>query len=307
MHSIGSRIFLPPHIIHPLQIIIMTDKKLIINADDFGLSEGINRAIIETHTAGAVTSASLMVNMPAYEHALDYIKSHPRLGVGVHLNVLRGKAMRSEQLLGGRLVDSDGCFSVGIISLMVNLRDDLLKQIELEYRAQIEQALSDGIDVTHLDSEKHHHMIPRIFRIVCRLAEEYNINHIRHAAQDFKGHGILLTRQLLKNILLNTWSLYNRKALNMYDIKHNDYFYGVHETGKYNRNTIVNIINSLRAGVSEIMMHPGYPCECDRNLIGRSFIDKCRRGELEVLLNSVSDIKLACKRNDVQMINYKQL
>ena len=84
-------------------------KKLIVNADDFGLTNGVNRAIIEGHTRGAITSATLMANMPAFDAAVRLAKDHPSLGVGLHFNITQGRPVADASRVGS-LIDDSGEF-----------------------------------------------------------------------------------------------------------------------------------------------------------------------------------------------------
>ena len=159
-------------------------KQLIINADDFGLTEGINRGIIQAYNNGILTSASLMANMPAFENAVFLLRESPNLGVGAHLNIVRGKPILPKKTISS-LVESEGNF----YSFFQVLKRLLLSrfnfdEIESEFRAQIKKILSYGVCITHLDTEKHLHFFPSILKILLKLAKEFRINKIRSFKQD---------------------------------------------------------------------------------------------------------------------------
>ncbi|MGE8205363.1 chitin disaccharide deacetylase [Heyndrickxia sp. NPDC080065] len=139
---------------------------LIINADDFGLSRGVNYGIIESHKNGIVTSTTLMVNMPAAEHAVNLVKNCPSLGVGVHLNLTAGKPIHTNV---PSLINDRGYF---------HHNRDLLKKgnwmdLEKELRAQIEYFYTLGLEPTHIDTHHNIHANEPISSIVESISKEY--------------------------------------------------------------------------------------------------------------------------------------
>ncbi len=129
----------------------MTARRLIVNADDFGLSRSVNRGILETHERGVVTSCTLLANGPAFEDGLKLLRETPGLGVGIHLNPLRGRPVSPAESLP-RLT-RNGSFHLkltGLIRLPFRL---IAEELEREYRAQIEKVLDHGLRPTHLDGE----------------------------------------------------------------------------------------------------------------------------------------------------------
>jgi len=175
--------------------------KLIINADDLGFSPIVNQTIYELHNLGQLSSTSLVVNMPASQLALDEIKDYPDLRVGIHLNLTKGKPI-SPQTMIPSLVKRSGYFYhpalfypraiVGAISP---------HDVETECRAQIEFAMKAGLGPSHLDSHNHWHILPHLFRIVQKLALEYNITSIRPTNLRYS---LLPSRFWLKNIVSRT-------------------------------------------------------------------------------------------------------
>src|SRR5215831_20185736 len=129
------------------------NKQLIVTADDFGLTDGVNRAVVRAHKEGVVTSASLMVNSPAFESAVELARQNPSLDIGLHLDL------------------TNKPFALAVRPHKLNL--------EREVRAQIEKALGTGLHITHLDGHKHVHIIPAVWKVVHALASEYGIRAIR--------------------------------------------------------------------------------------------------------------------------------
>ncbi|EMA6342511.1 chitin disaccharide deacetylase [Bacillus cytotoxicus] len=144
--------------------------QLIVNADDFGLSEGTNYGIIHGHVNGIVNSTTMMMNMPAVEHAVRLANEYPSLGVGVHLVLTAGKPLLTNV---PSLVDE----KTGLFHKQSIVREEEFnpKEVEREWNAQIEKFLSFGLRLTHLDSHHHIHGLPILHDVMKRLAAKYNV------------------------------------------------------------------------------------------------------------------------------------
>jgi predicted glycoside hydrolase/deacetylase ChbG (UPF0249 family) len=152
---------------------------LIINGDDLGLTRAVSDGIFQAHTNGLLTSASLLVNQPATEFAVQQLARHPNLGVGIHLNLCQGRPVLGPQAVPS-LVGSDGRFlapkemQARLMSWRVSR-----KQIEAEYRAQITLARAMGVDPTHADSHHHMHLFFAAVAPFRRALEAEGIQWIR--------------------------------------------------------------------------------------------------------------------------------
>jgi predicted glycoside hydrolase/deacetylase ChbG (UPF0249 family) len=138
----------------------MTEKRLIVNADDFGMSRGVTDAVILAHRYGFLTSTSLMVNMPAAEYAVQRLARVPGLGVGIHLNICAGRPVLPAPEIPS-LVGADGNFHspASMIRKLWTWRVSP-REIEAEFRAQIRWMKDRGITPTHADSHHHMHIYP---------------------------------------------------------------------------------------------------------------------------------------------------
>lgn len=236
-------------------------KKFILNADDFGMSEYYNQAVLEGSTKGILTSASLCANGEYFDNATDVIIPNcPNLSVGIHLNIIEGISLTHCPLL----TDNEGQFNNGYISLILKSLDkEFLYQVEQEFRAQIEKIIAK-INVDHIDSHVHTHAIPNIFKITARLAKEYNIPYIRtqlespYLVPSLKKHlNPKYPPNILKIILLNTFTLLNRPSVKQYGLKTNDYLIGVGYTGMMDDMTIEYGLKSLKKDcIAEALIHP---------------------------------------------------
>lgn len=145
--------------------------QLIVNADDFGFSSGVNYGIIDSHLNGIVNSATMMMNMEGTEQAIHLAKEHPSLQVGIHLVLTCGKPLLQDVL---SLTNEEGSFH-SLSELHSKKATVLLEEVEREWTAQIEKFLSSGVPLTHMDSHHHVHTIEELLPVVQRLSKKYNL------------------------------------------------------------------------------------------------------------------------------------
>lgn len=289
-------------------------KQLIVNADDFGLTEGVNRGILRAHRTGIVTSATLLANGAAFDAAVAAAREEPRLAVGVHLNLTEGRPVLDPCRVPS-LVNEEGEFYgqplrlVGrILSRQVNRTE-----VERELGAQIEKVLHAGIGVTHLDGHKHVHLLPTIPPIVARLARQYGIGGVRLAVERPVGLGGLLRRQGTAAITVVKQSLRARAFaglaiearthLQLAGLAYPMYFYGLAQTGLLGRAALEAILRDVPPGSSELMCHPGY---ADSAL---SQTPTRLREQREIELNALTspEILQLVSALGIQLINYRDL
>lgn len=233
--------------------------KFVLNADDFGLTEDHNRAVLDGYKAGTLKSASLMTNSKSFYSALNsVIPSCPKLEIAIHLNIMEGCSLTRCPAL----TDKNGNFNRGYLYFMLSQLDNTLKsQIESEFRAQIELALKNGVKIVRLDSHVHTHAIPEIFKIVCKLAKEYNIKQVRTQCEipyfvfpDCLSLKFLIN--LVKIMLLNTFTFLNKIVLKKNSLKTNDYIIGVGYTGMMTAKTVLEGVKRAKGNTVEILIHP---------------------------------------------------
>lgn len=245
-------------------------KQLIINADDFGLHENINQGIIEGHTNGCITSTSLMAGAPAFEHATALAAEYPQLGIGVHLTLVGAQPVTDPKHIPS-LVDSEGqlCDSYPVFLKKFCAADVRLVDVERELTAQVKKILSAGIAITHLDSHQHMHVVPGILGIVIRIAKEFNIRAIRIPAEPllfFGGFKPDAGRIIGRSGLSILASLARIKAQQS-GLVAPDYFYGMLAGGSMDERILLQIINNMSDGVTEVMIHPGI----DEAMLSKTF------------------------------------
>lgn len=239
----------------------MINKKFILNADDFGLTQAHNQAVLEGYINGFLTSASLCANGEAFENAVhDILPDCPNLGIAAHLNIMEGKALTYCPLLTN---DQDN-FNVNYGYLILKQGHKYLKeQIEGEFRAQIEKILQ-YTSIDHLDSHVHTHAIPWIFELTCKLAKEYNIKYVRTQFEELyfipklaKHLTIKYPINLVKVALLQYFTRKNRKLLDKYELKSNDFILGIGYTGMMDSDAIKYGLEALEEDcIAEALIHP---------------------------------------------------
>ena len=243
--------------------------KLIVNADDFGISIGTNYGILEAHKNGIVSSTTLMVNMPACGHAIELAKSNPTLGVGIHFNLTKGKPMTTID----SLTSPSGEFFKNYKNVALAKEED----IEKELRTQLEKFLSYGIEPSHFDSHHHVHLLANVMNVVERLAREYNKPVRKAWYQDLNG------REFSK------------------ETRGNDAF-GDFFGDDITIETLKNIIKNAKGEVLEIMCHPSF---LDPEIYHGSSYNLGRINEYSILTSK--EMKDFIKENNIELINFKQI
>lgn len=241
-------------------------KKFILNADDFGLSKALNRAVSEGYQSGLLKSASLTANGVAFDEAVNVIIPQCKdLGVGIHLNIIEGKSLCTDV---DTLTDSEGNFNNSYVQLLLKSYNpkekEFLPQVEREFRRQIEKVMSKT-KVTHIDSHVHIHSIPKIFDLVCRLAQEYGIKQVRtqfekpYIVPDIKKHLTLkYPVNLVKVCLLNFFTIFNEATAHKYELNTNDYLIGVTYTSMMDALTVSYGVSAIKYDnvTVEALIHP---------------------------------------------------
>ncbi|CAM3628739.1 carbohydrate deacetylase [Erysipelothrix urinaevulpis] len=247
--------------------------KVIINADDFGYSRGINYAIVDSHQLGILTSTTIMAGMPGFEHAVELSKSNPNLGIGVHLTLTCGYPLLKDHKT---IIDSSGRFKN--LAFFTQENDYDLEEVYREWEAQIEKVIAAGINPSHLDSHHHTHSFPKQQAIVVKLARKYNLP-VRN--------NLSLPSDIVKvnrfEPLFDTVAIESEEALKVY---------------------LANVKNDIEHwGTVEIMVHPGY---LDSDVYQGSSLTENRSYVADFLMNSTF-AKTLKKSKVIKLISYHEL
>jgi len=289
-------------------------RRLIINADDFGLTAGVNRAIVEAHENGLVSSATLMANGQAFAEAVSLAQSTPRLGVGCHVVLVDGAPLlprtQVHSLLDrsgnhdGDLRFREGISKFGALALLGRLAAD---EIEAEATAQIRKLQACGISVTHLDSHKHTHLFPRVLRPLLRAAKSCGIRAIRNPFERIQGSQLAASPSLWRRWtevgVLRSFARQFREAVQQAGIATPDGTLAIVATGALNDRLLRLMVENLPEGTWELVCHPGYN---DADLQGiRTRLRQSREQELRILTaQSTRDLLAA---NGVEIVSFRDL
>lgn len=259
----------------------MAAKYLIVNADDLGLCVSTNIAVERAYREGQVTSVSLMAGMPALDDAAERLaRAKPRPGLGIHLCLTSGRSVLPPAEVS-LLVDSSGAFRHGFFGLAALLRSswrrEALAQIAAEFHAQAARIDALGMPVDHVDSHQHIHMLPDLFSLAVEEAHSRGAA-IRISDERFRpSHGwphhlarLSLDGGVLKKILLSHLAGNSRKEAR--GIYATDGYFGVLESGRMTVALLLDILDALPSGVSEVNMHPGM-------VTGKEPLSSCSRAD----------------------------
>ncbi len=232
----------------------MTRRVLIINADDFGWTDGHNQAVKEAYQRGVLNRVSLLCNGEAFEEAVALAQQLPRLQVGVHLTLSEGRPLLPAAQLP-HLTRGDGKFHDTLKSLLALWWQGRLitKEVQAEWRAQIERALRSDVVVAHLDSHKHVHLLPPLLQALIALAKEYRISTTRLPVEPFS---VQVRRRGFAWLMIWMLGWQARGQLRAAGIGFADRFMGFSTSGMMVKDRLLKIIREAPKGVTEIMMHP---------------------------------------------------
>jgi chitin disaccharide deacetylase len=229
-------------------------KTLVVNADDFGLSQGINRGIRSAFNHGIVRSVSLMPNGPAFEDAVRMAARTPGLDVGIHLTLVNEQSIAPlAEVLG--LADQQGLLPKSYLPFIARyiLKRFRLNQIQTEIKAQIQKIQDAGISPTHLDSHQHLHVLPGVMDIVLEEALAAKISVIRLPWEKIA----VGKREIKQRVLFWLCRKASAKILQA-GLRYPDHFWGIGFSGRLNQVSLSQVIHQLDEGVNELMCHPGF-------------------------------------------------
>lgn len=283
--------------------------RLIVNADDFGLTSGVNRAIIEANHTGVVTSTTLMANSRAFDEAVDLAKSQPQLRVGCHVVLIDGEPLISglKTLAGeaGRFKSSLKEFALAAVRQRLSQ-----EEIQRESEAQIRKIQSAGITVKHIDTHKHTHMFPQVLRPVLKAAKASGVHAVRNPfeparlwPQDVVLRRPALWMRALQVKLLNRYSKYFNQAVHEEKMTTTQGAAGVIVTGALDQKLLTATLEGLPEGDWELVCHPGY-LDDDLKTAGTRLLQS-RQTELHALTSA--ETRQVLTRRGITLISYEDL
>ncbi len=238
--------------------------RLILNADDFGLTRGINRAIAELHAAGALTSATLMANGPAFDDAVAIARAQPTLGVGCHIVLTDGTPLSPPETIP-TLIGPDGKdFRPSLGRFFRDAMRGKISEADIarEATAQIQRLQQAGITITHLDTHKHTHILPAVTRPLLAVAERAGIRAIRNPFEQSwslrigRSNRMRIAQVTLMKLLRPSFLRYPQIVSGA--VRTTNGTIGVSATGRLDAMALRKALDNLPAGTWEVVCHPGY-------------------------------------------------
>ena len=289
-------------------------RSLVVNADDLGLTVGVNNGIFDAHDRGVLTSASVFANARATGDAIARARRRPALGIGCHLTLVDGQPTLPPARVPS-LIAGDGRFRRSWKPFIVSclLGRISMTEVEQELTAQIDRLRSAGVALTHLDAHKHVHAYPPIFEIVTRLAERFRIPVVRVPFERwpslfFDGSQQQTVRtQALLNAAMLPWARRDYRHAASAGIR-TPRFIGRAHTGVLSAAVLAAMVSALPAGVTELMVHPGYVDESLERENTRLLT--ARADEVDLLtrrstLDLLADQRIALVRHDLSLSEHR--
>ncbi len=286
-------------------------RNLIVNADDLGWTEGVNRGIAEAHRNGIVTSASLLANGAAFASGVEMAKATPGLGIGVHLNLSDGQPVAPREAVRS-LVNERGEMEGRTETLLLRLarRSMALEEVESEWEAQIQKVRDAGIAPTHVDGHRHVQMLPGLFEIALRLAKKHGIPAVRIAHEESSLRAALSSGENQKGAVVIKQGVQARGLKMLAPDAHEkaeragiataDYFCGIAQTGEMTRDGVLRLLAILPEGTTELMCHPGY---ADEELAkSATRLQNSRKRELDILTGT--EVRNLVASQGIRLIDY---
>lgn len=300
-------------------------KSLIVNADDFGLTIGVNDGIIQAFREGILTSTTLMANADAFDDAVAKAKELPGLDVGCHLVLTGGRAIAPADKIPS-LVTKNGNLPKSLLDVVTRVSAGFIRRIDIEteFRAQIDRIRDAGIVPSHVDTHKHTHVHPKIMEAFFDAAAACGITRVRkpfeklldnarqrsangnsaekppHTTPDIpKGDKL---QRLLAQLSGVSAPIF-RRGLRAHELKSPDYFLGIAVTGHMNAVVLQKMIENLPDGSSELMCHPGTN-DAALEATGTR-LTKSREVELQALIDP--EVRAAIRAHAVHLMPYRDL
>jgi predicted glycoside hydrolase/deacetylase ChbG (UPF0249 family) len=289
-------------------------KQLIVNADDFGLTESVNCGIVVAHREGILTSTSLLANGLAFDQAIASSRQLPHLSVGVHLNISAGTPVSP----AGRiptLLNNHGQLHLSPLPIWIRILTGQisLENIRSEFRAQILKVLNAGLTPTHLDGHLHIHVLPPLAPIVIALAHEFCIRYVRCPDENLEATLPLLWKLQATSIAalersaialaVTSFARPLREQLRKHGLISSDAFYGLVHAGFLDAKMLAALLQWVPEGTTELVCHPGYPSSELESLGGKLV----RSRESELIALTAREIKETVRTLGIHLTNCRDL
>jgi predicted glycoside hydrolase/deacetylase ChbG (UPF0249 family) len=280
----------------------MTLRLVVINADDLGFAPGVNRGIVQAHEAGTLSSASMMVNTPAFGEASALVRERmPALGVGLHLNFLAGRPLGVVPTLADPRTGE--FYTLGLLARRAMVGRVSAFDVRRECDAQLAALAAEGIRITHIDSHRHTHALPGILPAVLASARAAGVRVVRRPLDQPTASDPVATGKML--VLHGAWkvAVHGLAADDRALLSRSPSFRGIALQGAPDvERRLLVLLDRLPTGTTEVMMHPGYD---DAVLAAQDSYRQEREREVSALCSAAVRERIA--RGDLRLVRFDQL
>jgi hopanoid biosynthesis associated protein HpnK len=238
-------------------------RRLIVSADDFGLSAGVNAGILTAHRDGILTDASLMVAGAACAEAVQLARATPTLSVGLHLVLVQGRASAPPQAVPA-LADHHGMFRNQPVlnGFRYFFTPGIRAQLEREIRAQLDTYAGTGLPLSHVDGHLNIHMHPTVLSILLELAPQYGIRALRLPREplgtSLRLDGRARLRKVMESVTFRGLVRWALPRLRAHGMRYPDQMFGLHQSGHVTERYLLGVVAALPRGVTEIYCHASH-------------------------------------------------
>jgi hopanoid biosynthesis associated protein HpnK len=287
-------------------------QRLIINADDFGLSPGVNRGILAAFRDGVLSSTTMLVNLASFEDAVSLALANRGLPVGIHLSLLWGSPV-SDPVTVPSLVEGDGRFprSLTVLARRYFLGALEMDHVRTEFRAQIARFQDAGLTPTHVDTHKHVHCLPGVLHALVDVAGEFGIGRLRlphersiatNGAAGQPGPPPRTLTASIKSHLVGYLSRNGRRVIQGRGFRSTDHFVGIEYQDHLDERTLQFIVSNLNEGSTELMCHPGYDDD-----LAREYSRTPPHRETELAALQAGGVRECLQARGIQLISYHDI
>jgi hopanoid biosynthesis associated protein HpnK len=282
-------------------------KRVIINADDFGLALPVNDAIVEAHRRGILASASLMVGAEAAADAIERARRLPTLRVGLHVVLVEGRSILPPRAIP-KLVNVRGEFECSPLraGLKYAFSPGIREQMASEIRAQFEAFRATGLELDHADTHNHLHLHPRILNLILEVGRDFGLTAVRFLNEPPRASWRASRRSGLARMLswigLSPIRMFMRRRLRRAGVRHNDFTFGMADSGGMSTDLVLRILENLPEGSTEVFFHPATSRSAETD---RTMPSYCHVEEFQTLTND--RVRTAFESAGIQRISFRDL
>lgn len=267
------------------------DKRLIVSADDFGLSLEVNEAVERAHRNGILAAASLMVAAPFAQDAILRARRMPALRVGLHLVLVNGRPLLPAPDVYA-LVGRDGNFPSNLVAAGIRFffHPGARSALRREIRAQFAEYARSGLTLDHVNAQNHMHIHPTVLRILLDVGQDYGMRAVRVPAEPGDAAFLL------------PWLALMRRRLTKAGVRTNDRVFGIRHSGHMTEDRVLEVLRTMPSGVSEMYFHPATGAW---NGVDPQIADYDFAGEMNALTSA--GVRAAIAEHGIARVTYSDL